>query len=67
MSAHVLVEPSYDCHQVAENLRARLAGGHGIEHVTLQVDHALDAVHDADNCADAHGSVHVGRGMNEAI
>ena len=65
MSAHVLVEPSYDCHEVAEGLRLRLADHYGIDHVTLQVDHAVDAVHHADNCADAHGVVHVAPGIDE--
>ena len=59
LSAHVLVRPPYDCHEVAEALRARLATGYGIDHVTLQVDHADDSRHDADNCADSHGEVHV--------
>jgi hypothetical protein len=27
--------------------------------VTLQVDHAEQQMHDATNCADAHGTVHV--------
>jgi cobalt-zinc-cadmium efflux system protein len=58
MSAHVLVSPSFDCHAVAETLRARLGTQHGIDHVTLQVDHAEQRMHDADNCADAHGVVH---------
>jgi cobalt-zinc-cadmium efflux system protein len=62
MSAHVLVSPTYDCHEVANSLRTRLAGGHGIDHVTLQVDHAEQQIHDADNCADAHGTVHVSPG-----
>ena len=57
MSAHVLVQPSFDCHTVAETLRTRLADGHRIDHVTLQVDHAEHQVHDADNCADPHGVV----------
>jgi len=65
MSAHVLVEPPFDCHEVAEGLRLRLADRYGIDHVTLQVDHAVDAVHHADNCADAHGVVHVARGIDE--
>jgi cobalt-zinc-cadmium efflux system protein len=59
MSAHVLVQPAFDCHAVAETLRARLAEAHGIDHVTLQVDHAEHQLHDADNCADAHGIVHI--------
>jgi cobalt-zinc-cadmium efflux system protein len=59
LSAHVLVSPSFDCHEVAETLRSRLADGHGIEHVTLQVDHAEQQIHDADSCADPHGAVHI--------
>jgi cobalt-zinc-cadmium efflux system protein len=58
MSAHVLVQPSFDCHEVAEALRLRLGEAHGIEHVTLQVDHEEHQGHDADTCADAHGTVH---------
>jgi cobalt-zinc-cadmium efflux system protein len=59
MSAHVLVQPSYDCHEVADTLRARLVEAHGIEHVTLQVDHEGEQAHDADTCAEAHGTVHI--------
>jgi cobalt-zinc-cadmium efflux system protein len=59
MSAHVLVSPSFDCHAVAGDLRTRLAEQYGIDHVTLQVDHAGQQSHDAENCADAHGVVHV--------
>jgi cobalt-zinc-cadmium efflux system protein len=58
LSAHVLVDPEHDCHAVAADLRATLARRYGIGHVTLQVDHAEDNVHDADNCADAHGRIH---------
>lgn len=57
MSAHVLVRPSFDCHTVAETMRSRLAEAHGIDHVTLQVDHAEHQVHAADSCADPHGAV----------
>jgi cobalt-zinc-cadmium efflux system protein len=63
MSAHVLVQPEFDCHEVAALLRARLADGHGIDHVTLQVDHEDQQLHDADNCADAHGVVHTSPGQ----
>jgi cobalt-zinc-cadmium efflux system protein len=41
-SAHVLVEPHYDCHAVRADLEALLAREHGITHLTLQVDHAPD-------------------------
>jgi cobalt-zinc-cadmium efflux system protein len=59
LSAHVLVQPAFDCHVVAEALRVRVAEGHGIEHVTLQVDHAEQQLHDAESCTDSHGVVHV--------
>jgi cobalt-zinc-cadmium efflux system protein len=58
LSAHVLVDPSYDCHAVAGELRGLLVRSYGISHVTLQVDHADAGTHGADNCADAHGTVH---------
>jgi cobalt-zinc-cadmium efflux system protein len=57
MSAHVLVRPDFDCHEVAAQLRSRLADAHGLEHVTLQVDHEEQQLHDADTCAEPHGSV----------
>jgi cobalt-zinc-cadmium efflux system protein len=57
MSAHVLVRPDFDCHEVAAQLRNRLAEAHGLEHVTLQVDHEEQQLHDADTCAEPHGSV----------
>jgi cobalt-zinc-cadmium efflux system protein len=59
MSAHVLVLPDFDCHSVADSLRLHLAAEHGIGHVTLQVDHEEQQLHDADSCADAHGAVHI--------
>ena len=63
LSAHVLVQPSFDCHEVAESLRVRLAETHGIDHVTLQVDHEDQQLHDADSCTDSHGVVHVAPGQ----
>jgi cobalt-zinc-cadmium efflux system protein len=65
LSAHVLVHPTLDCHEVADRLRRRLAVGHGIEHVTLQVDHADDrTAHRADGCVEAHGEVHLSPAEN---
>jgi cobalt-zinc-cadmium efflux system protein len=58
LSAHVLVEPSYDCHQVSDTLRHVLADDYGIGHVTLQADHADSALHHAEDCVDAHGEIH---------
>jgi cobalt-zinc-cadmium efflux system protein len=59
VSAHVLVRPPHDCHEVSTRLRATLAERYGIGHVTLQADHADAPQHDAGTCADAHGEVHV--------
>ncbi len=39
LSAHVLVQPSLDCHAVRRRLEQRLGERFGIEHTTLQVDH----------------------------
>ncbi|MCU1659646.1 MAG: cation transporter [Pseudonocardiales bacterium] len=58
VSAHVLVRPPFDCHEVSERLRDALSERYGIGHVTLQADHAGTAIHDADHCVDAHGQVH---------
>jgi cobalt-zinc-cadmium efflux system protein len=58
LSAHVLVRPSHDCHEVAARLREGLFERHGIGHVTLQTDHVDTTEHDAGNCADSHGAVH---------
>ncbi len=40
LAAHVLVRPGDDCHAVRRRLQAVVAERFGIEHVTLQVDHA---------------------------
>lgn len=58
LSAHVLVHPEHDCHEVSGRLRALLGERYGIGHVTLQADHADAPAHDAEHCADAHGIVH---------
>jgi cobalt-zinc-cadmium efflux system protein len=39
-SAHVLVTPGADCHEVRADLETFLSGAYGITHATLQVDHA---------------------------
>jgi cobalt-zinc-cadmium efflux system protein len=62
VSAHVLVHPPYDCHEVSGRLRTALAERHGIGHVTLQADHADSPGHVVDDCADAHGEVHIAPG-----
>lgn len=42
LAAHVLVGVEEDCHQRRRHLEALLAEEYGIEHTTLQVDHAGD-------------------------
>jgi cobalt-zinc-cadmium efflux system protein len=61
LSAHVLVLPSHDCHEVAARLRADLLARHGIGHVTLQTDHVESAGHAVDSC-ESHGAVHTASG-----
>ncbi len=58
LSAHVLVDPEHDCHEVSGRLRTLLGERYGIGHVTLQADHADAPTHDVEHCADAHGRVH---------
>jgi cobalt-zinc-cadmium efflux system protein len=42
LAAHVLVRPGDDCHAVRRRLQRTLHERFGIDHVTLQVDHAPD-------------------------
>jgi cobalt-zinc-cadmium efflux system protein len=42
LSAHVLVRPPADCHQVRRELEQLLCGQFALDHTTLQVDHAPD-------------------------
>jgi cobalt-zinc-cadmium efflux system protein len=42
LSAHVLVRPPADCHQVRRDLEQLMADRFGLDHTTLQVDHARD-------------------------
>ena len=72
LSAHVLVVPGGDCHQVRRVLHQRLSTEYGIGHATLQVDHLgeeqgqvlqISAAPSspglrAGHCEDAHGPVH---------
>jgi cobalt-zinc-cadmium efflux system protein len=44
LSAHVLVAPGDDCHGVRGELERALEAEFGIEHTTLQVDHARDTL-----------------------
>ncbi len=44
LSVHVLVRRPADCHQVRAELERVLREGFGLDHTTLQVDHAPDEV-----------------------
>jgi len=59
VSAHILVAPPCDCHEVSSRLRVLLADRYGIGHVTLQADHSDALADDGDHCVDAHGQVHI--------
>jgi cobalt-zinc-cadmium efflux system protein len=43
LSAHVLVEPDADCHAIRRTLEIMLHQRFGLDHTTLQVDHASAA------------------------
>ena len=65
LSAHVVVEADYDCHEVARGVRSVLAASHQISHATLQADHrpvGPETVGDelvGDDCAVRHGPGYV--------
>jgi cobalt-zinc-cadmium efflux system protein len=40
LSAHVMVEPGADCHAIRRRLERMLVERYGLDHTTLQVDHA---------------------------
>ncbi|NUW29896.1 cation transporter [Nonomuraea sp. SMC257] len=62
MSAHVLVTPGDDCHAVRLAAERLVHDRYGIEHTTLQVDHAPSdvlTIGEPDrHCADSHGPAH---------
>ncbi|MGW5569737.1 cation diffusion facilitator family transporter [Nocardia thailandica] len=60
LSAHVLVADAADCHSVRSGIESVLHDEFGLEHTTLQVDHAADVHAGAGDghCADPHGPVH---------
>jgi cobalt-zinc-cadmium efflux system protein len=57
LSAHVLVGPRVDCHAVRDDLECLLRARHGVQHTTLQVDHAPGALA-AQHCLEPHGEVY---------
>ncbi|WP_216361878.1 cation diffusion facilitator family transporter [Pseudonocardia sp. N23] len=55
LSAHVMVRPEDDCHQVQKAVEDILRT-HGLRHTTLQVDHSEPGVDD--HCEESHGVAH---------
>ena len=64
LSAHVLVDPTGDCHRVRRDLEALLNDEYRIDHTTLQVDHADtftaagDIIAAEPDCEQPHGLRH---------
>ncbi|WP_285774258.1 cation diffusion facilitator family transporter [Microtetraspora sp. NBRC 13810] len=67
LSAHILVVPGADCHAVRQAAERMVHEAYGVEHTTLQVDHAPpDLLHIGEvvsragdgHCADPHGPAH---------
>ncbi|MEW9531073.1 cation diffusion facilitator family transporter [Microbispora sp. NPDC049125] len=63
LSAHVMVTPAADCHAVRQAVETLVHDKYGIEHTTLQVDHApaepsAEEDRTAAHCADPHGPAH---------
>jgi cobalt-zinc-cadmium efflux system protein len=64
LSAHIVVSPDRDCHEVAGQVREVLADAHAISHATLQADHHHgDQASVGDSCpALGHGPGYLGGG-----
>ncbi len=65
LSAHVLVDPTGDCHAVRRDLETVVLGQYKIDHTTLQVDHAHPTLpvtgameQLGENCEEPHGARH---------
>ncbi len=65
LSAHILVDPTGDCHAVRRDLEVLLRGAYRIDHTTLQVDHVHsgpvnldDPDRAGENCQEPHGPRH---------
>jgi cobalt-zinc-cadmium efflux system protein len=64
LSAHLVVDSSFDCHEVAHGVRSVLAGSHQIGHATLQADHRhADGALLADDCS-RHGPGYLGNDID---
>jgi cobalt-zinc-cadmium efflux system protein len=63
LSAHVLVDPTGDCHDVRRDIEVLLKGTYRIDHTTLQVDHAdtttaAGLILSDPDCEEPHGPRH---------
>ncbi len=65
LSAHILVDPTGDCHAVRRDLEVLLWGDYRIDHTTLQVDHSRTGpdgpgaqYQPGENCEEPHGLRH---------
>ncbi|OCB23450.1 cation diffusion facilitator family transporter [Mycobacterium intracellulare] len=58
LSAHVLVADGGDCHLVRARIETVLRNEFGLEHTTLQLEHAAEARASGEHCAASHGPVH---------
>ncbi len=61
LSAHLVIDASFDCHEVARGVRLVLADSHRIGHATLQADHehgGRPLV--GDGCSASHGPGYAG-------
>lgn len=62
LSAHVLATPGQDCHGVRTDLARLLTREYGIEHATLQIDHAQPGTAGTattdEHCETPHGAVY---------
>ncbi|MET3806303.1 cobalt-zinc-cadmium efflux system protein [Nakamurella sp. UYEF19] len=74
LSAHILVDPTGDCHAVRRDLEVLLRGEYRIDHTTLQVDHAKagsvsgeEVSQLGENCEEPHGRRHVPAGDAELV
>jgi cobalt-zinc-cadmium efflux system protein len=69
LSAHLVIETSHDCHEVAYGVRRVLAEQHRISHATLQADHQhADRELIGDDCAAGrHGPGYLGGTVNGIV
>ncbi len=61
LSAHLVIDARFDCHEVARGVRQVLSDAHRIGHATLQADHQHgDQPSVGDDCSVSHGPGYAG-------